>query len=205
VCPDCAQYGSTSHRDVQAETGQSIGYGEQHADHEDGEIIRCIRQFPFEPVPAPDHQNFLRHLRSYIPSKGIYDPLLSIVHGECGSTFFIALTPDYVEHSLVPAALDGEGRRGLRALGSFFALLGIGYLFAVAGPGEAPEVRHFAQLSAAAISAADVLAFPALELIEALYASAMLEMFRQTSKEEAARSSLTLACQMCYDVSHTFY
>jgi hypothetical protein len=178
-------------------------YGERHLDY-DIELTRCIRHFPFEPVPAPNLNNVLRHLRSYIPSRDIYDPLLDIVYGECGSSFFIAFTPDYVEQSLIPATLYAEGRRGLHALASFFTLLGVGCLFAVPGSEETPEVKHFAELSGAAIAAAGVLAYPALELVEALYVRALLEMFRQTTMEEKARSTLILACQMCYDVSAIF-
>jgi hypothetical protein len=188
---------------TQVANGQPILYGEQHPDY-DIELTRCIRHFPFEPFPPPDHEYVLRHLRTYVPSREICDSLLDIVYGECGDALFSAFTPEYVEHSLIPAALYGEGRRGLHTLGTFFALLGIGCLFAVPGPGEVPEVRHFGRLSAAAMGAAGVLTHPALELIESLFARAMLELFRQTILEQAARSSLTLAYQMCYDVCHIF-
>jgi hypothetical protein len=106
-----------------------------------------------------------------------------------------------MDQSLIPAALFGEGRSGLYALGSFFALLAVGCLFAVPGPGEAPEVKHFALLSAGALGAGCMLAHPTLELIEGLYVRAILELFRQTAQEETARSTFTLACEMCYDVS----
>jgi hypothetical protein len=107
-----------------------------------------------------------------------------------------------VEQSLIPAALHGEGVRGLHTLSSFFALLAVGYLFAVPEPGESPEVELFGRLSEAAMGAAGALAHPALELIESLFARSILELFRQNTREESARSILTMACQMCYDVSN---
>jgi hypothetical protein len=155
------------------------------------------------PVPAPNYQHILSHLRCYIPSREIFDPLLDIVYGECGIVPFNAFSPDYVEQSVIPAALYGEGRRGLYALATFFALLGVGCLFAVPGPGEAPEVGLFGRLGGGAIGVSGVLAHPALELIESLYTRSVLELFRQNTREEHARSILAMACQMCYDVSHT--
>jgi hypothetical protein len=171
---------------------------------DDAELVRCLRQFPFTPVPPPNIHHLLEVLRSCIPSWEVYDPLLDVVHGECGSTYLIAFTQEYIERSIIPAARYADGPRGLYALGSFFALLGIGCVFAIPDPEEAPEVRHYSRLSSIAISASGVLASPALELIEALYVRAMLEFFQQTTLEETARSTLCLACQMCYDVCGIF-
>jgi hypothetical protein len=175
-----------SYRQLQVACGKLILFGEQHPAY-DIELTRCIRHFPFDPVPPVDYEHVLKSLRTYVPGSEIYDPLLDIVYSECGPTLFSALTPD------------------LHTLGCFFALLSLGCLFAVPGPGETPEVRHFARLSAAAIGAASVLSYPSLDLIECLYARALLELFRQTMMEEVARSLLKMACQMCYDVSTTFF
>jgi hypothetical protein len=151
---------------------------EEGSSGNDVKLAQSIRHFPFEPVPTLDHEYVLMHLRAHIPNKETYDPLLDIVYNECGGTFFSAFTPDYVEQSLIPAALYEKGRHGLDCLGCFFALLTVGCLFAVSGPGETPEVRHFGRLSVVAMGAVGVLAYPSLELIEALYARAILELFR---------------------------
>jgi hypothetical protein len=114
------------------------------------------------------------------------------------------LTIDYIEQSLIPASLCSEGLSGLCALGTLFSLLAIGALFATPGPGEAPEVHLFAQVSTWAISALSPIGSPSLELIEALYAWAIREMLRQGQQEETARSVLAMACRMCYDVRNAF-
>jgi hypothetical protein len=153
-------------------------------------------------VPPPDIQYILKVLRTHIPSCEIYDSLLDIVHGECGTLYLIAFTPEYVKRFLIPAARYAKGLHGLYALCSFFALLGIGCLFAIPGTEAGPEARRYGRLSSIALSAIGILASPALELIEALHARAMLELFHQSNLEETARSGHSLACQMCYDVSY---
>jgi hypothetical protein len=177
-------------------------HGQQYAD-EDIELTRCLRHCPFTPVPPPDIQYILKVLRTHIPSCEMYDSLLDIVHGECGTLYLIAFTPEYVNRFLIPAARYAKGLHGLYALCSFFALLGIGCLFAIPGNEAIPVARRYGRLSSIALSAIGILDSPALELIEALHARAILELFHQSTLEETARSGHSLACQMCYDVSCT--
>jgi hypothetical protein len=160
-----------------------------------------MRRFLFGPVIPVPHSTIVG-LQQQLPPKGIIDALLLVFHQCYGSTGYVsAFSDQYIQSSVIPNARHPSG--GLPALvglGTLFALLAIGSLFAVDG-GEAPEVAHYADLSAAAIAASGVLSFASMELIEALYLQAVLAFLRQGPWEEPSRAGFAMAAQMCIAVS----
>jgi hypothetical protein len=112
-----------------------------------------------------------------------------------------AFTREYVQDTVIPRALHGEGPRALAALATLFSLMSIGALFMIPGPGEAPQVNHYARIGTIAIGDIGVLSTGFIEVIEATYARAYLELLRQGPWEESARASLALACHRCFIVS----
>jgi hypothetical protein len=117
----------------------------------------------------------------------------------------MAFTPEYVENTIIPTALYGEGPRALHTLVSLYSLLAIGTLLAVPGPGEDPEAYRYGRLSAAAIGASTPVVVSTVELIEGMYVRNVFELMRQGQLEEPARSSLALTYKMCYDVSYVSF
>jgi hypothetical protein len=164
------------------------------------ELARCLRHLPFAPFPPPDISFILSLLRKHLPDVAACKVLLGIADNEVGH-ILVSFRPDYVEHTIVRNALYGEGPTALHALASLFALLGIALLFTSPGPEEREEVYLFGRLSSAAVAAAGPLTTPTVELIEAMYARVQLEFMRQGQLEEPARSTLAIACMMCYNVS----
>jgi hypothetical protein len=165
----------------------------------DVELTRCLRQWPFVPSPPPDIPHIIHLLRLQLPDMMTCETLIDIALTEL-DLMLLAFTPEYVENTIVPTALYGEGSRALHTLITLFSLLGIGALLAVPGPGETPEAYLYARLSGAAASASTPIAVSTIELIEGLYVRNMFEFMRQGQLEESARSSLAMACKMCYDV-----
>jgi hypothetical protein len=166
----------------------------------DAELTRCLRHWPFIPSPPHDIPRITHLLRIRLPDQVTCETLIDIALAEIGITL-IAFTPEYIEHTILPTALDGEGPRALHTLISLFSLLAIGALFAVPGPGETPEVDRYGYLSAAAIAASTPIISCTVELIEGVYARNILELMRQGHLEEVSRSALAMTCKMCYDVS----
>jgi hypothetical protein len=165
----------------------------------DPDLLRVLRQVPFPPiVPLSDPEH---RLRIYLPDPEIRDQLLYVFHGEVGDSAMSAFTREYVQGTVIPRALQGEGPRALAALATLFSIMAIGTLFMIPGPGEAPQVDHYAQISSIAIGNIGALSTAFIEVIEATYARAFLELLRQGPWEEAARASLALACHRCFVVS----
>jgi hypothetical protein len=102
---------------------------------------------------------------------------------------------------VIPRALRGEGPRSLAALSTLFSMMAIGALFAVPGPGEAVQVNHYGRISSIAVGNIGPLSTALIEVIEATFARAYLELLRQGPWEEPARTSLALTCHRCFIVS----
>jgi hypothetical protein len=166
------------------------------------ELTRCIRQWPFASFPPLDIPRIIHLLRMELPDRVTRDTLIEIALAEADITL-MAFTPEYVESTIIPTALYGEGPRVLHAFASLYALLAIGALLAVPGPGETREVSHYAELSGSSIAASAPAIVSTVELIEGLYARTVLEFMRQGQLEEVARSTIAMACKMSYDVSST--
>jgi hypothetical protein len=113
----------------------------------------------------------------------------------------VAFTREYVQDTVIPRALQGEGPRSLAALATLFAIMAIGALFAVPGPGEAVQVNHYARISSIAIGSLGPLSTAFIEVVEATYARGFLELLRQGPWDEPARTSFALTCHRCYIVS----
>jgi hypothetical protein len=178
-------------------------WGEPEPEY-DIELTRCLRHFPFVPSPPLDIPRMIHLLRIQLPDKVTCETLIDIALAEMGVTL-MAFTPEYVQHTILPAALYGEGFRALHTLISLFSLIAIGALFAVPGPGEAQEVYRYGVLSGAAITASAPIISRTVELIEGIYIRNIFELMRQGQLEEPARSALALAYRMCYDVSLTLF
>jgi hypothetical protein len=169
----------------------------------DPELFRAYRQIPFpllQPLDNPE-----RRLRVYLPDPTIRDQLLHIFHNEVGDPAMPAFTREYLQHTVIPRALHGEGVLSLAALGSLFSLLAVGALFRIPGPGEAPQVDHYARISAVALGAIGTLSKPYIEIIEATYARGYLELMRQGPWDENGRTSFALACHRCLIVSFVLF
>jgi hypothetical protein len=166
----------------------------------DAEVTRGLRHWPFVPSPPIDIPCLMHTLRIQLPDRMTCDTLIDIALTEIGLTL-MAFTPEYVENTIIPTALYGEGPRALHTIISLYVLLGIGAILAVPGPGEPPEVSRYAELSGAAISSSAPAAVSTVELIEGMYARGVLEYLRQGHMEEISRSAHAMACKMCYDVS----
>jgi hypothetical protein len=166
----------------------------------DAELTRGFRHWPFTPSPPIDIPHLMHILRIQLPDQMICETLIDIALTEVGVTL-MAFTPEYVENTIVPTALCGKGPRALHNIISLYALLGIGAILAVPGPGEIPEVSLYADLSGTAIFASAPAAVSTIELIEGMYARGVLEYLRQGRHEEITRSTHAMACKMCYDVS----
>jgi hypothetical protein len=165
----------------------------------DPDLLRILRQVPFPPiVPLSDPEH---RIRNYLPDPEIRDQLLYLFHGEIGDSVMTAFTREYVQDTVIPRALRGEGPRSLAALGTLFSLMAIGALFAVPGPGEAVQVNHYARISSIAVGCVGPLSTALIDVIEATFARACLELFRQGPWEEPARTSLALTCHRCFIVS----
>lgn len=159
---------------------------------------------PFAPSP-PLRIDAVAVIRKELPSEHIMNALLNTFHNAVEDVLLPAFSRQYVQANLIPAAFSGEGHLALAALTSLFAILAIGALFAVDGPGEAAEVARFGTLSTSAMAASGVLSSPSLELVEGVFARSMLELFRQGQLEESARHTFAIAAQMCLAVSvHRF-
>jgi hypothetical protein len=154
---------------------------------------------PFSAFPAL--QSVERRLRIHLPDSAVMEELLRVFHGEIGDAVMFAFTREYVQQTVIPRALHGEGRFALAALSTLYALMGIGALFMVPGPGEAPQVGHYGNISVVAFGAIGCLATPFLESVECAYARCFLELLRQGPLEEPIRSAFALCCQRCYIVS----
>jgi hypothetical protein len=153
---------------------------------------------PFSVFPALESVE--RRLRVHLPDPASREELLRIFHGEIGDAVMFAFTREYVQQTVVPRALYGEGRFAIAALSTLFALMGIGALFMVPGPGEAPQVGHYSNISVAAFGALGCFTTPFLESIECAYARCFLELLRQGSSDELNRSAFAICCQRCYMV-----
>jgi hypothetical protein len=170
----------------------------------DPEMIRYIRHFPFVPFPPPDIPRMIHILRSRLPDRVTCETLIDIALAEIGPTI-MAFTPDYIENTIVPTALCGDGLRALHTLTSLYSLLAIGALLAVPGPGETTEVDYYGLLSGAAIAASTPTVVSSVELIESMYVRNVLEFMRQGQLEETSRSATAMAFKMCYDVSVVYF
>jgi hypothetical protein len=165
----------------------------------DPDLLRVLRQVPFPPVvPLSDHEH---RLRVYLPDPEIRDHLLHLFHGEIGDSMMTAFTREYVRDTVIPRALQGEGPRSLAALSTLFSMMAIGALFAVPGPGEAVQVNHYARLGSLAVGGIGSLSSALIEVVEATFARAYLELLRQGPWEEPARTALALTCHRCFIVS----
>jgi hypothetical protein len=127
------------------------------------------------------------------------ETLIDIALAEVGVSL-MAFTPEYVESTIVPNAFLAEGTRALHALVSLFALIAIGALLTVPGPGEVSEVNHYGRLAAVAVGASTPAAVNTVELIQGIYVLNILEFMRQGTMEEVSRSAIAMACKMCYNV-----
>jgi hypothetical protein len=154
---------------------------------------------PFPPVPALESAE--HRLRAHLPGPAIREQLLHIFHGEMGDAVMVAFTREYVQQTVIPRALCGEGRLAMAALSTLFALMSIGALFLVPGPGEAPEVGHYARMCSVASGALGSFSTPFLEAIECAYARCFLELLRQGSLEEPARAAFAIGCRRSFIVS----
>jgi hypothetical protein len=155
---------------------------------------------PFAPSPSL-RIDAVAVIRKELPSGHIMDALLNTFHNAVEDVLLPAFSRKYVQSNLIPIALSGKGHSALVALTSLFAILAIGALFAVDGPGEAREVARFGTLSTSAMGASGMLSSPSLELVEGVFARSILELFRQGSLEEPARYTFAIAAQMCLAVS----
>jgi hypothetical protein len=167
----------------------------------DAELTRCLRHHPFVLSPPPDIPHIISLLRNELPDRVTCETLIDIALAGIGPNFLMALTPEYIEGTIIPTAFYGEGSRALHTLITLFALLAAGALLAVPGPGEAPEVYHYGRLSGAAIGASTQMVVATVELIEGIFVRNVLELMRQGYMEEVSRSVLAMAYRMCYDVS----
>jgi hypothetical protein len=141
-----------------------------------------------------------RKLRVHLPDPAIREQFLHIFHGEIGDAVMVAFTREYVQQTVIPHALYGEGRLAVAALSTLFALMAIGALFMVPGPGETPEVGHYGRLSTVASCSLGSFSTPFLEAIECAYARCFLELLRQGPLEEPSRAAFAIGCQRCYMV-----
>jgi hypothetical protein len=201
-----AHVGSSNFLNASSNNTPSIQSGEQArivafpTDEEPfATVARAVRHYPFAPSP-PFSTDVLPLLRGSIPTEQVCQALLEVFHDSIGSSLLPAFTTQYIKSTLMPNALHSDGVLGLATLSTLYALLAIGGLFAVEGPGEAPEVARFAWLSSSAFCPIGILTSPSLELIEGIYTRGMLELLRQGPKEEIARFSLAMAGQMCLAV-----
>jgi hypothetical protein len=119
-----------------------------------------------------------------------------------GSTGFLpAFSDQYIRQTLIPIARSGSASPIVFAsLASLFSILALGSLFAVEGL-EAPEVKHYANLSTGALTASQPMVYPSIEVSEALHLRARLELCRQGQSEEQARSMLAMSARICLVVS----
>jgi hypothetical protein len=163
------------------------------------ELARAIRHLPFVPYP-PLELDIVSLLRGRLPSTQIRDELLSVFDKSVRFFFLPAFTRDYVQEQLIPKAIRGSGETALLALISLFGLLAIGALFAMDGPHEAPEVAYYGRTCAEGVAALGPLGSPSIELIEGMYARAMLEFFRQGPVEEPTRCLFAIQVHMCISV-----
>jgi hypothetical protein len=159
-----------------------------------------IRHWPFIPYP-PIQMDLVSHLRHHLPPDHIRNGLIDVFWSSVGPSVLGAFDPQYLHGTLIPKALQESGRTALVALCALFALMGIGALFAVDGPGEAPEVGRFGRLCAGGLTGVGTFGSPSVEIVEAMYARVMLELFRQAQLEEPTRSLFAVAASMSLVVS----
>jgi hypothetical protein len=166
----------------------------------DAELTRRIRHGFIIPTPSSNIPRIIDLLRIQLPDRVACETLIDIALAEVGASL-LAFTPEYIDSTILPLALHGEGPRALHTLISLFALLAIGALLTVPGPGEAPEAYRYARLSGSEVGASIPAAVNTVELIEGMYARAQFEFMRQGYMEEVGRNVFAMACKMCYDVS----
>jgi hypothetical protein len=170
-----------------------------HVPSIDPDLTRVMRQMPFTPVPLLDDP--VNRIRAYMPDPATRDQLLHVFHTEIGDSIMFAFTREYVQGTVIPRTLHGEGCLALFALSTLFSLMAIGALFVVPGPGEAFEVNHYGQMGTVAAGCLGSMTSLHVEAIEATYARVFLELLRQGPLEEPARSSLATACHRSLMVS----
>jgi hypothetical protein len=169
----------------------------------DPELARVVRYTPFPPFPAIESAE--RRLRVHLPDPAMREQFLHIFHGEIGDAVLPAFTREYVQQTVIPRALYGEGRLAVAALSTLFALMSIGALFMVPGPGEAPEVGQYERLSFMASCALGSFSTPFLEAIECDHARCYLDLLRQGTLEESRRAAIAVSCQQSFIVSIRLY
>jgi hypothetical protein len=140
-----------------------------------------------------------------MPDPATRDQLLHVFHSEIGDTVMFAFTREYVQGTIIPRAIHGEGRLALSALSTLFSLMAIGALFVVPGPGEAFEVNHYGQMGTVAAGCLGSMTSVHVEAVEATYARVFLELLRQGPLEETARTSLASVCHRSLIVSASPY